>query len=131
VSLVDDGERVRGSIFHASEYQGRLFLFADAQRKSAFKANPERYAMVDVAAAGACVVIQKDEGRTVPGQAKFAAWHAGLVYRFTGLAEKKKFLGAPEQYAVENKPSANDSAIDKVPAADAAADAVPQSAVAQ
>ncbi len=131
VSLVDDGERVRGSIFHASEYQGRLFLFADAQRKSAFKADPDRYAMVDVAAAGACVVTQKDEGRTVPGLAKFAAWHAGLVYRFAGPAEKKKFLGAPERYAVESKPPAGDPAIDRAPAADAPADAAPQSTVAQ
>ena len=111
VTFVDDGQRVRGSIFHAAEYHGRLFLFADAQRKSTFKADPERYASVDLAAGGACRVTQLDEARTAPGLAEFAAWHGGLVYYFAGVDQKEKFLAAPERYmapsAVDTEQSAS------------------------
>jgi YHS domain-containing protein len=98
VTFVDEGQRVRGSIFHAAEYHGRLFLFADAQRKSIFKADPERYASVDLAAGGACRVTQVDEAKTAPGLAEFAAWYGGLIYHFAGADEKRKFLAAPERY---------------------------------
>jgi YHS domain-containing protein len=98
VTFVDEGQRVRGSIFHAAEYHGRLFLFADAQRKLTFKADPERYAPVDLAAGGACRVTQVDEARTAPGLAEFAAWRGGLVYYFAGAEQKEKFLAAPERY---------------------------------
>ena len=79
---------MRGSIFHAAEYHGRLFFFADAQRKAAFKADPERYASVDLAADGACVVTQVDEAQARAGFAEFAAWHGGLLYRFAGAEQK-------------------------------------------
>jgi YHS domain-containing protein len=112
VTLVDEGKHVRGSIFHAAEYHGRLFLFADAQRKSTFKADPERYAAVDLAAEGACRVTQVDEAKTSPGLAEFAAWHGGLVYYFAGADQKAKFLAAPERYveptAVNTEQSASD-----------------------
>ena len=97
---VDDGQRVRGSIFHAAEYHGRLFLFADAPKKATFKADPERYASADLAAGGACRVTQVDESRTAAGLAEFSAWHGGLVYHFSGAEQKKQFLAAPERYIV-------------------------------
>jgi YHS domain-containing protein len=104
VSLVDYGEHVRGSIFHAAEYpahNARLFLFADAERKAAFKAGPERYASIDLAANGDCVVTITDEKRQQPGFAEFAAWHGGLLYRFAGAEQLAKFLATPEKYEVK------------------------------
>jgi YHS domain-containing protein len=100
VSWVDQDKSVRGSIFHAAEYQGRLFLFADAAHKAAFKADPAKYAMVDVAAGGSCVVTLAEKDRTEAGFAEFATWYNGKLYRFAGAEQLKKFLATPERYAV-------------------------------
>lgn len=100
VSFVARGERLRGSVYHAYEYEGRLFLFADAERKAVFKASPVTYAAADLAAGGVCVVSQVNEQRENPGTAEHATWHQGKVYRFVGAEEKRKFLAEPEKYAV-------------------------------
>ncbi len=102
VSRVDQDKSVRGSIFHAAEYEGRLFLFADAAHKAAFKADPAKYASVDVAAGGACVVTLAEKDRTEAGFAEFATWFDGKLYRFAGSEQLKKFLATPERYAVRD-----------------------------
>ena len=99
VSLVEREEHVRGSVFHAAEFDGRLFLFADAAAKAKFKAKPEKYALIDVAARGFCAVTLVDEEKQTPGVQQFATWYDGKIYRFAGAAEKAKFLAKPERYA--------------------------------
>lgn len=99
VSLVERDEHVRGSVFHAAEFDGRLFLFADAAAKAKFKATPEKYALIDVAARGFCAVTLTDEQKQTPGVQQFATWYDGKIYRFAGAAEKAKFLAKPERYA--------------------------------
>jgi YHS domain-containing protein len=99
VTHVEQNQRVRGSVFHVFEYDRRLFLFADAQQKELFKQDPTKYALADVAAGGHCVVSQVDEGRTTAGLAEYATWHAGLLYRFAGAEQKRKFLVEPHRYA--------------------------------
>jgi YHS domain-containing protein len=99
VSLVERKEHVRGSVFHAAEFDGRLFLFADASAKARFKADPAKYALVDVATNGYCAVTLVDKEEQVPGVQQFAAWYDGKVYRFAGAAEKAKFLADPKRYA--------------------------------
>ncbi len=94
-------EHVRGSVFQAVDYQGRLYLFADADRKAAFKANPAPYVDIDVAEKGLCVVTRVDEHRDVPGATEQAMWYKGRVYRFAGEEQKKKFLENPTRYAVD------------------------------
>jgi YHS domain-containing protein len=101
VTLVARGERVRGSVYHAYEYEDRLFLFADAERKAIFKASPARYATADLAADGMCVVTQAEERREAPGLTDQATWHAGKLYRFAGAEQKAKFLATPDKYAEE------------------------------
>jgi len=44
ISFVKSNQRIPGSIFHSVTYQGRLFLFAGAEERLAFKDNPESYA---------------------------------------------------------------------------------------
>ena len=101
VSFVDEGKRVRGDIYHAVEYEGRLYMFADRKHKEAFDADPKKYELCDVAAGGACVVTQKEKGETVPGLAKYAVWHNDKLYRFVGEEEKARFEAAPEKYEVK------------------------------
>jgi YHS domain-containing protein len=99
VSLVASEERVRGSVYHAFEYEGRLFLFADAERKAAFKGSPGKFANADVAGNGRCVVTLIDAQREELGLIEQATWYAGKLYRFAGAEQKQKFLAAPEKYA--------------------------------
>jgi YHS domain-containing protein len=100
VTFVERRERVRGSVFHVIEYQDRLYLFADAQQKNAFKENPAKYAQADVAGDGRCLVTQVDDRRDVPGLVEFSTWHAGLLYRFAGPDERRRFLADPQRYVV-------------------------------
>jgi YHS domain-containing protein len=100
VSFVDhDGARLAGSPFQSVLFRGRLFLFVDAERRAAFKSDPVRYANIDVAADGMCVVTQQDHGRTEPGLAEHAAWFRGRHYQFAGAEQKATFLASPEKYA--------------------------------
>jgi YHS domain-containing protein len=99
VSFVADEERVRGSVYHAFEYEGRLFLFADAERKAAFKASPAKFTSVDVAAEGRCVVTLIDSRREEQGLAEHATWYEGKLYRFACVDQLKKFLADPARYA--------------------------------
>jgi YHS domain-containing protein len=101
VTFVAREERVRGSVYQAFEYDGRLFLLADAERKAVFKASPEKYASADWAADGTCVVTRADEGRDVRGMPEHAAWHRGKLYRFAGDEQKQKFLAEPDKYREE------------------------------
>jgi YHS domain-containing protein len=107
VTYIARGERVRGSVYHAFEYDGRMFLFADAERKAVFKASPEKYAAADWAAAGMCVVTRSEEGRDVMGGAEHATWHHGKLYRFSGAEQLTRFLATPEEFA-EQPPHAGE-----------------------
>jgi YHS domain-containing protein len=99
VTYLASEERVRGSVYHAFEYESRLFLFADAERKAAFKASPTKFANADVATSGRCVVTLIDSQREELGLAEHATWYQGKLYRFAGAEQKQKFLAAPEKYA--------------------------------
>jgi YHS domain-containing protein len=98
VTLVTRGQRAPGSVYHAVEFQGRHYLMADAEARTAFKADPERYASADLAAGGMCVVTRRDEQRETPGLPEHAAWRQGKLYRFAGPEQKQKFLASPDEY---------------------------------
>jgi YHS domain-containing protein len=102
VSLVDQDRRVKGSIFHAAEHSGRLYLFADEAHKAAFKTDPAKYASVDLAASGICVVTLAEKNQSKPGFVEFSTWHDGKVYRFLGEEQRQQFLETPERYAVKD-----------------------------
>jgi YHS domain-containing protein len=103
VSLLDLGQKVRGSIFYAAEFEGRLFLFSSAEHKATFKLAPARYASADVAAHGECVVTLAETGRHLPGFPEYAVWHEGLLYRLAGEKEKATFLADPAKFAVRGQ----------------------------
>ena len=98
VSYVERKEHVRGSVFHGAQFEERLFLFADAAAKATFKSNPTKYAYVDMAAHGNCVVTLVDREEERPALAQFSVWRDGITYRFAGAAEKATFLAHPERY---------------------------------
>lgn len=99
VTMIDRGERVRGSIYHSAIYKDRLFLLAGEAEVATFKENPKRYASVDVAADGNCPVTRLDRGELVPGKVEYSAWYDGLLYRCAGATELAAFKAKPEKYA--------------------------------
>jgi YHS domain-containing protein len=99
VSQIDEGVDAAGSPFQSLTYKGRLFLFVDAEHREAFKNEPVKYASIDLAAEGQCVVTKRDAGRSEPGLTNQVVWHHGLIYRFVGPEEKARFLADPDKYA--------------------------------
>ncbi len=94
----DLGKEVHGSIFHAAIYRDRLFLFADAEQKVAFKQDPTSYDQVDLALAGKCVVTLLEDGKRVDGDANVMVWYHNRRYLFASTEYRQKFLATPERY---------------------------------
>ncbi len=91
VSERDKNQRLPGNIYHAAQYEGRLFLFAGPEKKLAFKASPATYAEVDLVEGGDCIVTLIDEGRSAPGLEELLIWHQGKRYFFTSPETQAKF----------------------------------------
>ncbi len=98
VTKVETGRLAPGSVFHPIIFRDRLYLLADAAEKAKFKAQPKLYADADLGAQGNCLVTAVEEGRSVPGQPEFVAWHQGLRYLFASPAEQVKFRENPDLY---------------------------------
>lgn len=100
VALVKMGRRVPGDIRHASLYDGRLFLFSNADAKKMFLAEPATYANADLAYGGNCVVCRVEMRQTVPGKPELAVVHKGLRYLFPSAELRNEFLANPAKYEV-------------------------------
>ncbi|MCA9261293.1 MAG: hypothetical protein KDA61_18890 [Planctomycetales bacterium] len=96
-------KRIPGNIYHTVllPNDGLLFLFASAEEKSAFKANPTPYLRIDVAAEGNCVVTQREQNETIPGDPLLASWYSGFRYYFANDEARQKFLADPQRYAID------------------------------
>jgi YHS domain-containing protein len=99
LNYADDYERVPGSVFHAVQYQGRLYLFANVAQSKRFAANKDRYANADLASQGNCVVSGVDDKQEIAGSADFETLYLGLRYRFASQEYLDKFLASPKTYA--------------------------------
>jgi YHS domain-containing protein len=101
VAYVNGYERVPGSVFHAVQYKGRLYLFADAEQKKNFGDQPAIYENADLAQSGNCVVTRIEEKNEVLGLPEFEAIHRGKRYRFASQKFLDKFFMDPQAYADE------------------------------
>ncbi|QDV53160.1 YHS domain-containing protein [Gimesia fumaroli] len=93
-----DGVRNPGKIDHVSFYQGRVFLFPNTQIKSVFDQSPQKYADVDLACDGKCIVCKIDGGKDVPGKPEFTAIYKGKRYQFPSETVMQKFQSNPAKY---------------------------------
>lgn len=98
-----DGVRNPGKIEHVSFYQGRVFLFPNDKIKSLFDGSPQKYADVDLACDGKCVVCKIDGGKDVPGKPEFTAIYQGLRYQFPSQSVMQKFQANPAKYTAQKK----------------------------
>lgn len=98
-----DGVRNPGKIEHVSFYQGRAFLFPNDSLKKMFDQSPQKYADVDLAYGGKCVVCKIDGKKEVPGKPEFTAIHKGLRYQFPNQSVLQKFQANPTKYTAKKK----------------------------
>lgn len=112
-----DGLRNPGKIDHLSFYQGRVFLFPNTQIKAIFDKSPKKYADVDLALDGKCVVCKVDGGKDVPGKPEFTSIYKGMRYQFPSAAVMQKFEVNPAKY-VDAKQKPQSTSSNSEPAAD-------------
>ncbi len=93
-----DGVRNPGTTEHVSFYQGRAFLFPNDKIKGLFDQSPQKYADVDLACDGKCIVCKVDGGKDVPGKPEFTAVYKGMRYQFPSESVMQKFQANPEKY---------------------------------
>jgi len=98
ISFVNSNFRVPGSIFHTAGYEGRLFMFAGAAERLAFKDDPTLYVDIDLAMEGNCAVTHLEKHETVAGLPEHMTWHQSKRYYFATQEMKEKFLLEPERY---------------------------------
>lgn len=100
VSFLDSEKRIAGSSEFGLIHDGRVFFFRSAQEQQEFEANPKKYAKVDLANNGNCLVAQVEQGRTMPGIPETLVVVDGMRYFFQGAFEQKKFLVDMAKYGV-------------------------------
>jgi YHS domain-containing protein len=98
VAYSQNGQRVPGSVQHASKHEGRLYLFSSADARTMFEANPASLADADLAYGGNCVVCAVGMGQAMPGRPEFTTIHKGLRYRFPSADQQREFVANPAKY---------------------------------
>jgi YHS domain-containing protein len=101
VSYATEFAREPGSVFHAAQYKGRLYLFVNANESKTFASNKAQYENADLAYQGNCMVSKIAEKKEVPGLPEFEATYLGKRYRFASEEYFKKFLAGSKAYAEE------------------------------
>src|SRR5262249_46102789 len=96
VSLVEDRKLVKGHADHALEHEGRTYRFATSAARERFEQQPLRYRPWRN---GECPVVQTEEKRSMPGEARWGALYAGRLFVFASDSNRKRFVANPELYA--------------------------------
>jgi YHS domain-containing protein len=104
VCLKDGGKHVAGSLGFSAMHQGRLYLFADEAAQQRFLADPTKYANVDLANDGRCIVCARMGKKDVPGKAEFASIYRGRRYLFASPKERAMFDADPQAFVGASPP---------------------------
>ncbi len=103
VCLKDGGKRVAGSPRFSASHEGRTYLLADEAAQRKFVGEPDRYASVDVANGGNCVVCARLANKEVPGKDEFTSVYKGKRYLFPSAKERATFDTDPASYVGKEK----------------------------
>lgn len=99
----DAKKRVAGSTKHSAIRDGRIYLFPDEKAQKKFLADPKRYADIDVANGGNCIVCLKMAKKQVAGKAEHASVYKGRRYLFPSAKERATFDADPASFAAEDE----------------------------
>jgi YHS domain-containing protein len=87
---------VKGDPAYQAAYDGKTYLFADAQGKRMFDSDPAKYVP---ALGGDCVVALVKMGKRVSGDIRHSAFHDNRLFLFSNEDAQKMFLAQPAAYA--------------------------------
>ncbi len=96
VSILEMRKWVKGDPAFSVVYDGRTYLFANAQGKQMFEANTAKYVP---ALGGDCAVALVEMGKRIPGNIRHASFHGGRLYLFSNENAHKMFRAEPAKYA--------------------------------
>lgn len=95
VTLTEKERWVRGNPRFGVIHEGRTYLFAGPDEARKFYDDPERFAPANN---GNDLVMQIEQGQSVPGRREHGAWYEGRVYLFSTEATYLKFSQEPARY---------------------------------
>ena len=96
VQLVENSRWQPGKKAWGAIHRGRTYLFAGAEERRRFLADPDRYAPVS---SGDDVVLLLEQGRSVSGYREHGLQFDGHVYLFAAEGTLEKFRSNPRYYA--------------------------------
>ncbi len=100
VTFAESGVSKHGDAQYGILHHQRLFFFSGLQEQEKFQSDPERYANIDLANDGNCLVSQLDDGQRLPGLPETTVIVGGQRYRFVGVHQQRKFLVNMSRYGV-------------------------------
>ncbi len=98
VAYAQHGQRVPGSVQHASVQGERLYIFSTPDARAMFAASPASFVNADLAYGGNCVVCAVGMGQAMPGRPEITTVHKGLRYQFPSPDQQREFLANPAKY---------------------------------
>ena len=98
VCSADAGKRVAGLPKFSASHQGRIYLFPEEGAQQKFLDTPAKYADIDLANGGQCVVCAKMAQKKMPGKTEFASIYKGLRYLFPSAKERAMFDADPQSF---------------------------------
>ncbi|MFH1919278.1 MAG: hypothetical protein ABIP48_05235 [Planctomycetota bacterium] len=96
VSVLAMRKWVKGDPGYPVVYDGRTYLFANAEGKEMFEGNAAKYVP---ALGGDCVVALVKMGKRVPGNIRHATVHDGRLFLFSNRQAQQIFVADPATYA--------------------------------
>jgi YHS domain-containing protein/thiol-disulfide isomerase/thioredoxin len=97
VSLVGDRKLVAGKAEHSVRHAGQTYRFASAAMSDRFRKDPERFIPAND---GDCPVTELDRGAPKAGNPRWGVLYQGRLYLCASDDARRRFLGAPERYAM-------------------------------
>lgn len=98
--LLAQGEEEEGGRNLTLTHEGFVYRFANPATRSAFTANPDKYAVQDK---GLCPVAKVKMNREVPGNPEIYSVHNGMIYLLANREAKQMFDENPSQFVPQRK----------------------------
>lgn len=95
VCIIKIKKWVKGSSQFAAEYDGKQYLFPNAETKQTFLQTPAKYTPI---MGGDCIVAVVEMGKRIPGSVQYAALHKENLYLFANERAKNMFRNNKEKY---------------------------------
>lgn len=96
VTLRDTRELIDSRTEYRAKFGLQTYYFSSPEAKSAFEANPTRYAP---AAGGSDIVLLVNTSEEEPGSLDFSLWYRDRLYLFRSRETRRIFADNPTQYA--------------------------------